>query len=149
MAAGPNPLVSLGTLNRLRGTLIFPDHPELNVSAAYLGREGIRLAVEGDSTEMLPQMAGMVTSQNVYLKATISVALIKTQPLAALFKARMEFSSVLGGCTFRSDASNLPPYEFVNCAIENMEGIDASGSNAAFPLRIAGTYYINSDLWNL
>jgi hypothetical protein len=147
--AGPNPLVNLGTLNRVLGTLLFNDFPSLNITAPYLTREAIRLAIEGDTTDMLPAMTSMVQSQNVYLKATISVGLVKTTPLVPLFKAKMESDSNLGSISFRSDTKNIPSYDFANCAIEGFEGLDASGTNIAYPLRISGTYYVNSNLFSL
>ena len=146
---GPNPIVALGNLNRLRGTILIPLRPTLNVTAPFLGKEGIKLSFEGDLTEMLGQMVGMVQSQNVYLPATLTFALVKTTPLANAFKRQIETDSNLGDITFRSDASTLDPYQFSNCSIEGVEGIDASGSSAAFPLRIKGTYYANSNLFNL
>ena len=146
--AGPNSLVPLGTLNRLRGTVLFPSFPQLNITAPYLGREGIRLTIEGDTTQMIPQMTGMVQSQEVYLPATLLITLVKTTPLAVLFKQKMESDSNLGQVTFRSDAINIPPYDLINCAIEGFEGLDASGSNASFPIRIKGTYFTNSSLFN-
>jgi hypothetical protein len=147
--AGPNPLVNLGTLNRLRGSLIFPQFDALNISASFLTKAGIRLSVEGDTTEMLPQMVSMVQSQQPYLKATILVGLVKTTALVAAFKNKMESDSNLGQVTFISDSAAIPSYDFQNCAIEGFEGIDASGTSADYPIRISGTYYINSSLFNL
>ena len=146
--AGPNPLLNLGSISRLRGSLTFPAFPQLNITAPYLGREGIRLALEGDSTQMLAQMVGMVQSQEVYLPASISIALVKTVSLANLFKQKWESDSNLGDCTFRSDASQLDPFDFSNCAIEGIPGLDASGTTAMFDIRIKGTYYVNSNLFN-
>lgn len=147
--AGPNPLVDLGTLNRLRGSLLFPNFPQLNISASFLTRAGIRLSVEGDTTAMLPQMVSMVQSQEPYMKATILVGLVKTTSLVAAFKSKMESDSNLGPVTFYSDSKAIPAYDFTNCAIENFEGIDASGQSADYPIRISGTYYVNSGLFNL
>ena len=149
MAGGPNPLAALGNLNRLRGTILVPAAPELNITAPYLGKDGIKLSFDGNFADMLAQMAGAVISQNVYVMANLTVALIKTQPLSALYKARGEFNSSIGDITFRSDAANLPPFEFANCAIEQVDGVDASGQSALYGIRISGTYYINSNLWNL
>jgi hypothetical protein len=147
--AGPNPLVNLGVLNRLRGSLIFPQFDALNISASFLTKAGLRLSVEGDTTAMLPQMVSMVQSQEIYLKATVLVGIVKTTPLAAAFKAKMESDSNLGQITFISDTSAIPNYDFSNCAIEGFEGLDASGTSADYPIRITGTYYINSNLFNL
>ncbi len=147
--AGPNPLVNLGTLNRLRGTVTFTDFPQLNITAPFLGREGIAIAFEGNAVEMLQQMVGNVQSPQVYLPTTLTVSLVKTTPLAVAFKRKWESDANLGNLTFRIDASNFDPFEMVNCALEGIDGIDASGASARMGLRIGGTYYINSNMWNL
>src|ERR1700752_1022972 len=101
--AGPNPLVNLGTLNRLRGSLIFAQFDALNISASFLTKAGIRLWIEGDRAEMCRQMVSVVQSQNVFLKATIMVGLVKPTALVAAFKNKMESDSNLGNVNFISD----------------------------------------------
>jgi hypothetical protein len=147
--AGPNPLINLGSLNRLKGSVIISAFPQLNISAPYLTKEGIRLAIEGDTTQMLPQLVSMVQSQEVYLKASLVIGLVKTTALATLYLAQIQNNSNVGDVTFYTDTSNLPPFQFSNCAVEGFEGIDASGTNASFPVRIAGTWYVNSSLFSL
>jgi hypothetical protein len=147
--AGPNPLVNLGVLNRLRGSVLIDSFPALNVSASFLTRAGIRLSIEGDTTDMLPQMVSMVQSQAPYLKASLLIGLVKTTALVAAYKAQMESNSNIGKVTFYSDSAQIPAYEFYNCAIEGFEGIDASGTSADYPIRIVGTYYINAGLYSL
>lgn len=142
-----NPLISQGSLNRLRGSIVFTSASELNITAPFLGKEGIRLALEGESTVMLPQMTGVVTSPEPYLMASISINLIKTQSLAALFKARMELNSLLGDLTVRPDAAALGVYQFSNCAIQSTPDLNFAGDDAAYRTIIKGTYYINSSLW--
>jgi hypothetical protein len=146
--AGPNQLIQLGSLSRLRGSVTINDFPELNITAPFLGRDGIRLAVEGDTTQMLGQMVGMVQSQEVYLPASITIPIVKTTALANLFKQKWESDSKLGDLTFRGDASQLDVFDFYNCAIENFGGLDASGTSAVINLSIKGTYYVNSNLFN-
>lgn len=147
--AGPNPLPQLGPLNRIRATVLFPLFPQLNISAAFITPEGIRMAINGQSTQMIPAMVSQVQSQNVYLPAQVQFGIVKTTALATLWKRKLESNSNLGPCTVRVDSAALDVFDLVNCAVENFEGIDASGTNAAFPIMIAGTYYINSDLFNL
>jgi hypothetical protein len=146
--AGPNPLLQLGSISRLRGSLLIPSLPQLNITAPFLGRAGIRLAVEGDITQMLAQMVGMVQSQEVYLPASITAAIVKTTPLANLYKRQWESDANLGDVTFTSDASQLDVFDFSNCSIEGFGGIDASGGEATYTLSIKGTYYVNSNLFN-
>lgn len=142
-----NPLIKLGSLSRLRGSLTISDYPELNVTAPFLGRAGLSMAINGDLTQMLPQMVGMVQSQEVYLPVRITVPLVKTMQLANLYKRKWESDSNLGDCTFRGDATNLDAFDFVNCSIENLEGYDAGGTSGSVTIIIAGTYYVNNNLW--
>lgn len=147
MAGNPN--ISQGTLNRLRGSIIIPTFPELNVTASFLNKDGISLRFDGNATVMIDSMTGRVTSPVPYLAATIEIHLLKSQSLAALFKKQMEADSRIGDVTFRSDSAVLPPYQIANCAIESVPNISANGESADYPVTIAGTYFINNDLWNL
>ena len=49
-----NPLINPGNINRVRGSIVIPAHTNLNVTAAYLGKDGISVAPEGDVTTTLP-----------------------------------------------------------------------------------------------
>lgn len=145
--AGPNPLLQLGFISRLKGTVQFNDNPTFNITAPYMGRAGVRLALEGDFTQLLQQMVGVVQSQEVYLPATITVRLVKTTPLANQFKRRWESDSNMGSITFRSDAGNMDPFDFSNCAIATMPGMSADGTEGDFELHLKGSYYVNSNLF--
>lgn len=144
-----NPLIPLGSLNRLRGSVVWPSFPSLNVTAPYLGKEGIRLALEGETTTYLPQMTGAVTSPEPYQLISLRITLLKTQGLAALYKAQMEASALLGDGTVRPDASSLPPYEITNCAIESIAELTFNGESADFAVNIRGYYLVNASLWDL
>lgn len=143
-----NPLVSQGTLNRLRGSVVCTDNPNLNVTAAFLGKEGIGLALEGETTLMLPTMTGVATSPEPYQMCSVSVHLLKTQQLSDLYKQRMETDSRIGDITVRPDASTLSAYPLTNCAIESVAPLNFAGQDAGFVVTIKGTYAINNSLWN-
>src|SRR5271169_399006 len=130
--ATSNPLIALGSLNRLRASIVWPSNPALNVTASYLGRMGIRLALEGNSALYIPTMTGAVTSPEPYMMATITIHLIKTQPLASLYKAAMETISLIGDGVVRPDASTLTPYQIINCAIESIRELAFAGDDAEF-----------------
>lgn len=142
-----NPLVAQGVLNRLLGSVTWSAFPTLNVTASYLGREGIRLALQGDATTFINTMTGAVTSSEPYQVVEMRVMLLKTQALAGLYKAQYETATVLGDCTVRSDSALLPVYQFTNCAIRSVPNLEFDGSNADFPVIIGGYYQINSSLW--
>jgi hypothetical protein len=44
----------------------------------------------------------------------------------------------------RGDASPLQPYNFLNMAIENVSGLDFSGTTAIYPVVCKGYFPINA-----
>lgn len=144
-----NPLVAQGTLNRLRGSVIWDTFPELNVTAPFLGKEGIGLSLEGESTVFIPTMTGVVTSPEPYMMIGLTVNLLKTQGLADAYKSRIERNALLGGGTVRPDSAALSPYSILNCSIEGVAPMKFSGEDAGFVVTIKGYWLVNSDLWNL
>lgn len=143
-----NPLVQQGTLNRLRGSITWGSNPSLNITASYLGEEGISLALEGDATTMIPTMVGMVTSPEPYMPVTITAHLLKTQALSAQYKKQMENSTLLGAGVVRVDSKTHPPYDIMNCAIAGVEPLKLNGKDAGWVVRIRGFYPINSSLFD-
>lgn len=145
----PNPLVNQGTVNRLRASVQWSDFPALNVSAPYLGKPGIRLTFQGQSTLFINTMTGAVTSPEPYLQVSMVMNLLMTQPLAAAYKRQMEQLAQLGDCVVRPASSTLTPYQLFNCAIENVPELDFSGESAAYPVTIGGYYNVNSQLFDV
>jgi hypothetical protein len=144
-----NPLIAQGTLNRLRGSVVIPAFPALNVTAPFLGKEGIRVTIEGETTVYVPTMTGAVTSPEPYQMANIVMALLKTQGLAAAYKAQMELIATIGDITVTPDTSVLPIYNFTNCAIQSLRELNFAGDDAGFVITLRGYYNINSQLWSL
>jgi hypothetical protein len=143
-----NPLIAQGTLNRLRGSVVIPDHSGLNVTAPYLGKEGIGLALEGEATGIIPTMTGIVTSPEPYMIVSVTLNILKTNGLAARYKAQMEDNTVIGNITVIPDTSALPNYLLYNCAIESVQPMKLSGEDAGFVVTLRGYYVINNALWN-
>lgn len=144
-----NPLISQGTLNRLRGSVIIPLFPSYNVTAPYLGKEGIRLALEGESTVYINTMTGAVRSPEPYMLTSLTMNLLKTQPLADQYKQKMEADAFLGDLTVRSDSSVLSVYPLINCSITGVRELNFAGDDAGYAVTVKGYYLINSSLWNL
>lgn len=142
-----NPLIDQGTLNRLIASVVWDNNPGLNVTAPYLGKEGIRLALEGETTTFINTMTGAVTSPEPYQTTSLTINLLKTQNLAAVYKAQMELLATIGQCTIYPDATTLPTYSLINCAIQSVRELNFSGEDAGWVVNIKGYYLCNSALW--
>lgn len=147
--AGSNPLVNQGQLNRIRGSVTWANSSSLNVTAPYLGKAGIRLSLQGESTTYIPTMTGMVTSQEAYMPIECTINLLKTQSLANAYKQQLELQSTIGDGTVRPDLTSggLGSYDIVNCSIKSVRELDFSGEDAGFAVIIGGYYLINSSLF--
>lgn len=143
----PNPLIDQGTLNRLRGSVVFPDNPSLNVTAPYLGRAGLRLALDGEAVVYLPTLTGAVTSPEPYLMITLSMNLLKTQPLGDAYKKRWETNSLMGSATLRTDSTTLSVFELINTGIASIRELNLNGEDADLMVTLKGYYSVNSSLF--
>lgn len=143
-----NPNISQGTLNRLRASVTWNDFATLNVTAPYLGEDGISFIPDGDSTTFINTLTGAVTSPEPYIMVTVEMHLLRTQALAGQYKSQMEQSSVLGSGTFRVDSSALPPFQLQNCAIQRIDTLKANGKDAGYVVRCRGYYIVNNSLYD-
>ena len=144
----PNPLIAQGSLSKIRASVTWGSFPQLNVTAPYLGKAGIRLQLQGESVLYLPTMTGAVTSPEPYMMIECTINLIKPQSLANLYKQQMEDNALLGDGSVRPDATALGVYALTNCAIKGVRELDFSGEHEGFAVTIGGYYFTNSSLFN-
>lgn len=145
-----NPLISQGTLNKLRGSIVVPEFPELNVTAPFLANDMISLALQGASTVRIPTGTGIATSPQPYMDAVLTVHLLRTNGLGAAYKTQMEVTTLLGdGIVITPDSSALPPYVLFNCSIDSVQEMNFAGRDASWVVTIGGIYYLNAEMWAL
>lgn len=145
-----SPTISQGTINRIRGSVIVPGLPNLNITAPYLGKMGIRVAFDGNATVMIDTMTGMVTSPEPFLAANVTVHLLRTQNLGLLWRQQMESqTSAIGDITVTSDSSIWTDYDFQNTAITAVHEVPFDGTDPGYVIVIRGTYQINAQLYNI
>ena len=143
-----NPQVPQGTLNRLRGSVVLGNFPALNVTAPFLAKEAISIAFEGDGAILVPTMTGGVQSPEPYIMVVITANILKTQNLAALYKAQFELDTNIGPISVYPDSATLPEYDFVNCVMAGApRELVLDGNQAGFSVTYHGIYQINSSLW--
>lgn len=143
-----NPLVPQGTLNRARASVQWAAFPGLNVTAPFLGKEGVSLAFEGAATEFVETMTGAVTSPVPYQPVRLSMALLKTQTLANQYEQQRQTNSLLGDGTIIPDSVTLAPYQITNCAIENVDELRFNGEVAGYMVHVKGYYITNNNLFD-
>ena len=147
-----NPLIDQGQLNRLVASVVWQDFPQLNVTPSFLGKEAIRLALEGGASTQIRNLTGITQSPEPYMPCSLTINLLKTQQLSALFKSQMELLAVLGNCVVRPDVpagtGGLTPYDLTSMAIQDVREQDYGGGDSGWIVVCRGAYYINSALWN-
>ena len=143
------PLIDTGTLNKVRGSIVIPNYPNLNVTASFLGKDGISTALEGNVTEVVEVMCGIVPSPNVYQMVTATVHLLKTQALAAAYRAQVSNISLIGPFNIISDATEFADYNVLNGSIGSIREISMNGTDPGYVLTLRGYVIINNNLWSL
>ncbi|HEY4437689.1 MAG TPA: hypothetical protein VGN40_16185 [Lelliottia sp.] len=142
-------MIPVGVLNRVRASIKFTDHSELNVSASYLAKEGVELVFQGNMTDFLPAMTGAVQSPQPYLIMQAKVHLVRSQALAAQYKSQWETNTAIGDAKIYSDSSTFGDFEVLNTAITNVQDMSFAGGQPGVAITITGTYYINSEMWDI
>lgn len=142
-----SPFVQQGTLNRLRGSVVYASNQTLNVTAPYLSREGISIAFEGDAGMLIPTLTGGVTSPEPYQIATVTINLVKSQALANVYKQQFETNVNVGDVSVIADSAALTDYELQNCVLKGIRDITFDGNQPGFVVTLQGIYQTNSALW--
>lgn|SRR5690348_11865764 len=143
----PNPNISPGTINLLNTSITIPDFPALNITPSFLGKQMVRLSLEGEVTKHLPVAVSVVPSPQIYLVGMVTINLIKSQGLAALYKNQMDTNSILNDITVRSDSTVLPAFDMDQVAIADWREMSFNGEEPDIFVTLRGRYPINSSLW--
>lgn len=142
-----NSAVYQGNLNRLRGSVVISDHPELNVTSEYLSTAGITVTPEGNVTDFINTLTGRVTSQVPYLPVTITINLNRAQTLAAAWWSQAQTNSLLGSISVTPDVSTLPNFTVMNCGIMAIPSQTFNGADPNYPITVQGYVIVNKELW--
>jgi hypothetical protein len=143
------PLIQQGTLNRLRGSVVYAENATLNVTAPYLAREAISIAFEGDAGMLIPTLTGGVTSPEPYQMATVTINLLKSQALADAYKVQIETNVNVGDISVIADSATLSDYQIGNCVLKGVRDVTYDGNVPGFVVTLTGVYQVNSALWSL
>lgn len=140
--------VAQGVLNRLRASVVFADFPELTITSAYLTKEAINIAFQGEASQNLPTLTGVVGSPEPYQLAAITIHAVRSQALADAYKKQIETNTQMGSVNVITDSAALSDYQIESCVITNVDSLAFDGNQPAFIIHMSGVYYINSQLWD-
>lgn len=157
-----NQTVSLGQLNRLNGSVRIPSNAPLNVTYPFLHKPGIKLALQGKTTENIGVMIGTVPSKNVYLPAEVTINLLKTMGLASQYQAQIQDDCYLGDVVVRPDVqviqaalqsigisgvTGLQSFNLFNVSISSVREQSFAGDDPGFVVMLEGYWPINASLF--
>jgi hypothetical protein len=144
---GSNPQVSQGTLNRLLTQVTFGSYPALNIASYNMGKSFAVLNFNDPFTTQIDTGTGIVNSPEPYVKATISVGILRTQGLAAAWLKQVSSSSIIGSATGYPDTVAFPAITLTNCSILGLDPGAYDGNTPVMQLTITGLYLPNASLW--
>jgi len=145
----PNPLISQGSLNKVRASVTIPTFPNLNVTASYLGPEGISLSKNGEITHQIPTLTGMVNSPSPYIPVVLTIHLIRSQNLAQSYESQAQDNSILGDIYCTPDSSALQDISIFNASIVSVQEQKFNGTDPGYVITIGGYQSQNNSLFNL
>ena len=143
-----NPLINLGTLNRVRASVVFPSFTSLNITSSQMGRRFVSLMFDEDFVQQIQQGVGIINSPEPYVMATVTCDVLRTLPLAQAFISQLEQTAVLGPVYVHSDTSAFPKRTVYNASVLKADPGAYDGVNGVLALTIRGVFYPNNTLWN-
>lgn len=143
--------ISQGTLNLVRASVIVPSYSNLSITPEYMNKEMAHLDFVSDATNQYETGTGLVNSPQPYVKATLSVAILKTQSLAAAWFAQFQLQTILGTISVHPDVDSSvawPVIRMHTCALMKPQPGKFNGTDAGLVLTISGLINANSALFS-
>jgi hypothetical protein len=143
-----NPYLIAGPLNRVRCHVVISAIPTLNIASNFMGKSFAHIEFEGDFVQQIEVGTGVVNSPEPYVMASITVGLLRSQPLSASWLAQAQDTGVLGDVTIHSDTSAFPAITLNDTSIRSISPGAFDGTDPVVRLTLRGTFNINSALWS-
>lgn len=144
-----NPLLIPGNINRVRGSIIVAGNTALNITASFLGKDGISIAPEGDVSTTLQLLTNTAISEEPYQLVTVTANIAKSLALSNAYLQQIQNTSILGQITVNLDTDVIAPFVVENTSIANWQQLTANGTQADFPITFRGYWVINNNLWSV
>ena len=147
MATNPNLIP--GNINRIRGSVLVPGNSSLNITASYLGAEGIVITPQTNVATVMQGMASIIISEEPYQIVQVRAMVLKSLALSAAYISQIQNSPSIGTITINPDTNVMAPFTLYNAAIVNWQEISLAGRQADFAVVFSGQYNVSNDLWSI
>lgn len=137
-------------INKAVVSLIFPDDPDLNLTAFDMGEDASSLSIDEETTKRLKVNFGEVGVVEMAVPATINVSIIKVVSPAETWRKRIFTNGLVSGanrtCVFTDDVGN--EYTLFACTL-SMGEVSANASSPVYTFTVKGNLAVNTELYGV
>lgn len=137
-------------INKAVTSLIFPDDPDLNLTAFDMGEDAASMSIDEETVKRLKVNFGDVGAVEMAVPVTINVSIIKVVTPAETWRKRIIRNGLVQGanrtCIFTDDVGN--EYNIFACAL-SMGEVSANASSPVYSFTVKGTLAVNTDLYGI
>ena len=137
-------------INKAVTSLIFPDDPELNLTAFDMGEDAASMSIDEETVKRLKVNFGDVGAVEMAVPVTINVSIIKVVTPAETWRKRIFTNGLVQGanrtCIFTDDVGN--EYSIFACTL-SMGEVSANASSPVYNFTVKGTLAVNTDLYGI
>lgn len=137
-------------INKAVTSLIFPDDPDLNLTAFDMGEDAASMSIDEETVKRLKVNFGDVGAVEMAVPVTINVSIIKVVTPAKTWRKRIFTNGLVQGanrtCIFTDDVGN--EYSIFACTL-SMGEVSANASSPVYNFTVKGTLAVNTDLYGI
>lgn len=137
-------------INKAVTSLIFPDDPDLNLTAFDMGEDAASMSIDEETVKRLKVNFGDVGAVEMAVTVTINVSIIKVVTPAETWRKRIFTNGLVQGanrtCIFTDDVGN--EYSIFACTL-SMGEVSANASSPVYNFTVKGTLAVNTDLYGI
>lgn len=137
-------------INKAVTSLIFPDDPDLNLTAFDMGEDAASMSIDEETVKRLKVNFGDVGAVEMAVPVTINVSIIKVVTPAETWRKRIFTNGLVQGanrtCIFTDDVGN--EYSIFACTL-SMGEVSANASSPVYTFTVKGTLAVNTDLYGI
>ena len=137
-------------INKAVTSLIFPDDPDLNLTAFDMGEDASSMSIDEETVKRLKVNFGEVGAVEMAVPATINVSIVKVVTPAETWRKRIFTNGLVSGvnrtCVFTDDVGN--EYTLFACTL-SMGEVSANASSPVYTFTVKGTLAVNTELYGV